>query len=476
MSSPKSRYHAVAAEIQLQIEKRIWLPGERIPSIRKTCEIHNISPMTALKAYELLESEGWINARARSGYFVTAHLNRLPEPQQTVPQTVNRAIKINKHVFDVLTASKRPDVMPFGSAFPDPELFPLKQLGLALAKTIKTMPAQSAVTELPPGSEALRRAIAKRYIRDGIDVSMNDIVITSGAMESLGLSLMAVTKPGDTVAIESPAFYGALQTIERLHLKAVEVATHPRHGMSVEGLEQAVKKHHIKACWLMSKFQNPLGASMPEENKLAIRDLLASKQIPLLEDDVYTELYFSENKPKPIKAYDEQGLVLHCSSFSKCLAPGFRVGWVVAGRYAKQIEQLQLMSTLSAAVPNQLALAEFVLHGNYDAHLRRLRQQLQQRQQKMQAAIAEYFPAQTKITRPEGGYFLWLELPEQVNTEQLLKTLLNEHNISIGPGTLFASDGRYKHCMRINCSYPWTDKTQQALITLAQCIQQDHLD
>jgi len=218
-----------------------------------------------------------------------------------------------------------------------------------------------------------------------------------------------------------------------------------------------------------------LGASMLEENKLAIRDLLASNQIPLLEDDVYTELYFSENKPKPIKAYDEQGLVLHCSSFSKCLAPGFRVGWVVAGRYAKQIEQLQLMSTLSAAVPNQLALAEYVLHGNYDAHLRRLRQKLQQRQQKMQAAIAQYFPAETKITRPEGGYFLWLELPEQVDSGQLLKTLLNEHNISIGPGTLFSSDGRYKHCMRINCSYPWTEKTQQALVTLARCIQQDYL-
>jgi len=214
---------------------------------------------------------------------------------------------------------------------------------------------------------------------------------------------------------------------------------------------------------------------MLEENKLAIRDLLASNQIPLLEDDVYTELYFSENKPKPIKAYDEQGLVLHCSSFSKCLAPGFRVGWVVAGRYAKQIEQLQLMSTLSAAVPNQLALAEYVLHGNYDAHLRRLRQKLQQRQQKMQAAIAQYFPAETKITRPEGGYFLWLELPEQVDSGQLLKTLLNEHNISIGPGTLFSSDGRYKHCMRINCSYPWTEKTQQALVTLARCIQQDYL-
>ena len=217
----KSRYHGVAAEIKLQIEQRIWLPGDRIPSIRKMSKMQSISPMTVLKAYELLESAGWIYAKPRSGYFVAAHLNRLAIPQQTIPQLTNRAIKINEHVFEVLTACKRPDVVPLGSAFPDPALFPLKQLGQALAKTIKTMPVQSAVTELPPGSVALRRAIAKRYIRDGIDVSIDDIVITSGAMESLGLSLMAVTKPGDIVAIESPAFYGVLQTVERLQLKAI---------------------------------------------------------------------------------------------------------------------------------------------------------------------------------------------------------------------------------------------------------------
>ena len=466
----KSRYHGVAAEIQLQIEQRIWLPGDRIPSIRKMSKMQSISPMTVLKAYELLESAGWIYAKPRSGYFVAAHLNRLAIPQQTIPQLTNRAIKINEHVFEVLTACKRPDVVPLGSAFPDPALFPLKQLGQALAKTIKTMPVQSAVTELPPGSVALRRAIAKRYIRDGIDVSIDDIVITSGAMESLGLSLMAVTKPGDTVAIESPAFYGVLQTVERLQLKAIEITTDPQFGMSVDALKHAVNSHDIKACWLMSKYQNPLGASMPDANKLAILDVLAAKQIPLLEDDVYSELYFSEYKPKPIKAYDQQGLVLHCSSFSKCLAPGFRVGWVVAGRYAKQIEKLQFMTTLSAAVPNQLAIAEFVLHGNYDTHLRRLRRQLESRQQQMRHAIEQYFPLETKITRPSGGYFLWVVLSDHINTGELLQTLLDDHNISIAPGTLFASDQQYKNCMRINCSYLLTDKIRQALITLARCI------
>ncbi len=167
----------------------------------------------------------------------------------------------------MLRACKQPDVIPFGSAFPDPELFPIQQLGRTLGQTIKTMPANSGILDLPPGSLELRRVIAQRYLRDGIQVSLDDIVITSGAMESLGLSLAAVTQQGDTVAIESPAFYGALQAIERLRLKAVEIPTHPRKGISVDALADAIANNDVKACWLMSKFQNPLGATMAAEQK-----------------------------------------------------------------------------------------------------------------------------------------------------------------------------------------------------------------
>ena len=268
----------------------------------------SVSVMTVLKAYEHLEAEGWIYAKAKAGYYVAAHFNRLSEPEQATPQVVNRSIHINRHVFEVLRACKRPDVIPFGSAFPDPELFPLQQLGRTLAQTIKTMPTNSGIIDLPPGSLELRRVIAQRYLRDGIQVSLDDIVITSGAMESLGLSLAAVTQPGDTVAVESPAFYGALQAIERLRLKAVEIPTHPRKGMSVEALEAAIETNDVKACWLMSKFQNPLGATMAAEQKQAIYDLLAKNDIPLIEDDVYAELYFGKTKPLPIKALDEKGL------------------------------------------------------------------------------------------------------------------------------------------------------------------------
>ncbi|UXI00915.1 PLP-dependent aminotransferase family protein [Photobacterium sp. TY1-4] len=464
---PNSRYGGIVDQVKRQIKEKIWLPGERIPSVRVMSKAQSVSVMTVLKAYEHLEAEGWIYAKAKAGYFVAAHFNRLAEPEQVIPQVVNRSIRINRHVFEVLRACKRPDVVPFGSAFPDPSLFPIHTIGRLLGQAIKSMPAHSAISDLPPGSLELRRSIAQRYLRDGIDVSLDDIVITSGAMESLGLCLAAVTQPGDCVAIESPAFYGALQAIERFKLKAVEIPTHPREGMSPEGLEQAIVENDVKACWLMSKFQNPLGATIPAGRQQALYEVLARNDIPVIEDDVYAELYFGTEKPMPMKALDDRGLVLHCSSFSKCLAPGLRVGWVAAGRYARQVEELQFMSTLSVGAPNQLALAQYLQHGGYDNHLRRLRRTLEQRQQQMLGAIEQSFPTGTQITRPTGGYFLWVVLPKQINTSEILADLLDRYQISIAPGTLFSADQRYQHCMRINCAYPWDEKNQAALYQLA---------
>lgn len=464
---PTSRYGGIVDQVKRQIKERIWLPGERIPSVRVMSKAQSVSVMTVLKAYEQLEAEGWIYAKAKAGYFVAAHFNRLSEPEQATPQIVNRSIRINRHVFEVLRACKQPDVVPFGSAFPDPSLFPVPAIGRLLSQAIKTMPINSSISDLPPGSLDLRRAIAQRYLRDGIEVALDEVVITSGAMESLGLCLAAVTQPGDSVAIESPAFYGALQAIERLNLKAVEIPTHPRDGMSPEGLEQAIAQNNVKACWLMSKFQNPLGATMPVSRQQAVYEVLARHDIPLIEDDVYAELYFGAEKPMPLKALDERGLVLHCSSFSKCLAPGLRVGWVAAGRYARQVEELQFMSTLSVGAPNQLALAQYLHHGGYDNHLRRLRRTLVQRQQQMLGAIEQSFPAGTQVTRPAGGYFLWVVLPKPIDTSEILTDLLDRYQISIAPGTLFSADHRYQHCMRINCAYPWDEKHQTALYQLA---------
>lgn len=235
---------------------------------------------------------------------------------------------------------------------PHPALFPLEKLARGAGTALRKPDPQQILHDLTPGNEELRRQIALRYVAH-VTVAVNEIVLTSGALEALNLSLQAVTRPGDSVAIESPTFYGCLQALERLQLRAVEIATHPRHGLHLEALVTALDRQDVKACWFMPNLQNPLGASMPPEQKKAPVELVSRHRIPLIEDDVYAELHFGMRRPLPAKAFDREGWVLHSSSFSKSLAPGYRLGWVAAGRFASAGERLKLMSTISVAVPSQ---------------------------------------------------------------------------------------------------------------------------
>src|SRR5690606_21123062 len=238
----------------------------------------------------------------------------------------------------------------------------------------------------------LRRQITLRYMVHGVMLPLEELVITNGALEALNLALQCVTRPDDLVAIESPAIYACLQVLERLKLKAVEIPVHPRTGIDLEQLAERMERLPIRACWFMSSLQNPLGASMDEDKKRALYRLLKRHQVPLIEDDVYAELYYGNQPSRPVKSFDDEGLVLHCSSFSKCLAPGYRVGWVAAGRYAERITKLRLMTTLSPSVPAQAAIADYLQHGGYDRHLRRLRHALETQQGAMLAAAARHFP------------------------------------------------------------------------------------
>ena len=322
---------------------------------------------------------------------------------------------------------------------------------------------------LPPGDERLRQQIALRYGVHGTAVDVEEIIITNGAMEALNLCLEAVTQPGDVVVVESPTFYAALQALERLNLQALEIATHPRDGIDLAALAQALERQPphqpIKACWLMPSFQNPLGSLMPEAKKRELVALLARHGVPLIEDDVYGELHFGPQRPPPAKAFDGAGLVMHCSSFSKSLAPGYRVGWVAAGRFAKAVQRLKLMTTLSAATPSQQALSEYLAQGGYDRHLRQLRRSLEQQQAIALAAVARYFPPGTRVSQPEGGYFLWVELPPDVNALDLHRQAL-QHGISLAPGQIFSADRRFAHCVRINYGHPARGLLEPALHTV----------
>lgn len=465
------RYEQLANDIAQSIHSGVLRPGDRLPSVRQTSSSRGVSPSTVFEAYYLLEALGLIRARARSGYFVSSgsvRLQPLPEPVPAVTESPTQ-LDVSELVFEVLEATRTRKCVPFGSAFPSPLLFPMARLARMMASTVQKMDPWRTVEDLGPGDANLRRQIALRYMIDGVQVPLDQIVITNGALEALNLCLMAVTRPGDTVLIESPTFYAALQSIERNGLRAVEVASHPVTGIDLDALELAIQTYCPKACWLMTNFQNPQGSLMPDEHKKRLVELITRYEIPLIEDDVYGELYFGEKRPTPAKAFDSEGWVMHCASFSKCLAPGYRVGWVAAGRFSRQIERLKLTSTLTTSIPAQQAIFAYLSKGGYDRHLRQLRHTLLLQQIQYLEAIEQHFPAGTCITRPKGGYFLWVKLPGGVNALDIHRIAL-DNGISIAPGPIFSAQRRFNDYIRLNCGHPWDSHSASAMVLLGQVI------
>jgi DNA-binding transcriptional MocR family regulator len=376
-------------------------------------------------------------------------------------------VSVSDLVFEVLSATRRAGVAPLGSAFPGAELFPLRQLARALSTGMRQLESARIVEDLPPGNERLRQQIALRYTLSGTRVAADDILITNGAMEALTLSLQAVARPGDAVAVESPAFYAALQALERLGLRAVEIPCDPWTGLDLAALRDALRRQDVKVCWFMPSFQNPTGSSLSDAGRAELMQLLEADDVPLIEDDVYAELYYDKRPPSPVKALDTRGLVLHCGSFSKCLAPGYRIGWVAGGRYAEAIERAKFMTTLSSAVPSQQALAEYLAHGGYERHLRKLRRTLA-RQRDLAARLAtRYFPAGTRLSSPAGGYFLWVEFPTGVDTLQLHRAAL-ERGISIAPGQIFSATHRFGNCLRLNYGHPRDARFEPAMRVIGE--------
>jgi DNA-binding transcriptional MocR family regulator len=361
--------------------------------------------------------------------------------------------------------------VPFGSAFPGPDLFPLRQLARDLGPCTQRIDPWRTVEDLPPGNEKLRRQIAQRSLAAGARVLSDEIVITSGALEALNLCLQVVTEPGDIVAIESPCFYGCLQAIESLGRRALEVPTHPRTGVDVDELEKLLAEQPIRACWFMTVFQNPLGATMADAARSRLVRLLAAREIPLIEDSVYADLYFDEERARCAKVHDRKGLVLDCGSFAKSLAPGYRLGWVAAGRFAQAVWRRKIMASLATSIPIQNVIANYLSRGMFERHLRRLRRELAHRQRMFLQAMQQYMPPEMKWVCPAGGYLLWAELPPRIDAIRLHRAALAK-GISIAPGPIFSAHHAFHHAIRLNFGHPWNASAEAALKTLGTLIRQ----
>src|SRR6266850_4180246 len=456
-------YKQVALRISELIEHGTLRPGERVPSVRRCSEQQNVSIATVMQAYRLLESRGVIEARPQSGYYVRAQRwTPPPEPEMSKPAPRAVQVRVSDLVIQVVKAGRDPGLVRLGATLPAAELFPIKALNRTMASVARRSPVATHNYDPPPGNRALRVQVARRAMEAGCTLSPDDIITTVGATEALNLCLRAVAKPGDVIAIESPTFFGILQIIESLGMRVCEIPTYPREGVCLDELEERLKHCRVKACVFTLNFSNPLGSCMPDEKKQKLVQMLSKREIPLIEDDIYGNLTFGPNRPKVAKAFDEEGWVLLCDSFTKTLSPGYRVGWVAPGRFRAKVEFLKFVNTAASPSLTQMAVAEFLQNGGYDHHLRRIRRFYAEHMQLMTEAVTRYFPIGTKLTRPTGGMCLWIELPSNVDSLVVYHRAMAV-KITTAPGSIFSAKQSFKNFIRLNCGNPWTDKIENAV-------------
>ncbi len=459
-------YQAVADSISGMIASGTLRPGERVPSVRRLSSQRRVSVSTVLKAYEVLETRGVIEARPSAGYYVRSRAPAAEEPAISKPPPSPRLVGVSALVQEILDARK-PGVVSFGAACPSHELMPTQKLRRVLSSVARRRPASLTQYTLPPGNEELRRQIARRALDTGCSLAARDVIITHGAMEALNLCMRAVAKPGDTIALESPTYFGLLQICETLGIKALEIPTHPREGISLDALEFALDRSKIAAVAVMANAQNPLGFTMPEESKKRLARMLERRGVPLIEDDVYGDIHYGDERPVPVKAFDRSGNVMLCSSFTKTVAPGFRLGWVAPGRWHAQVQMLKFINSVGSPEVLQMTIAEFLSSGGYERQLRSLRKAFREQVAQVSAAVSEHFPAGTRITRPAGGFIIWVEMPETTDSVELFRSAMR-NNISLGPGVLFSASDRYRNCVRMGCAEPWSPRIEQAIARLGE--------
>lgn len=458
-------YQRIAQQLADDIRLGVYRPGEKVPSVRKMSVQLNVSHATVLQAYASLEDQGLIRARPQSGYYVH-QTPALTAPTPDIAKVERPGLVTRSSIIQqVLDESRRDGVFPLGSAVAHPSYLPVRALHQQMARVTRFQSQRAFSYMYSPGYEPLRRQIAIRMRDSGVVVDPGEVVITHGAVDALQMALRVLTRPGDLIAAESPTYYGLLQMADLLGLKVIEIPSDPALGISVEALQLAANQWSIKALVLSARLSNPLGSTMPEERQKQLLRLAGEFDIQVIEDDVSGELVFDPGRHKALKAFDKAGQVIYCSSFSKTLAPGVRIGWMLAGRYQPEVQRLQTFSTHSACSVTQVAVSAYLEHGGHDRHLRHMRQEFRKNLSVYQLAVQQHFPAGTQMSRPVGGFVLWVSLPGRVDAQELHVRAL-EHGLSIAPGLIFSNTEQFNHCIRLNCGIPWNAETEQAVMTL----------
>ncbi|MEI2630766.1 PLP-dependent aminotransferase family protein [Erwinia aphidicola] len=465
-----TRYQHLAELLAQRIEQGLYQSGERLPSVRALSAEHGVSISTVQQAYYLLEEKQLITPQPRSGYFVTPRKAAPPLPPITRP--VQRPVEITQWgtVMELLNARLDNDVLQLGSGTPNIDPPTLKPLWKIISRLGQQQDPRLLNYDNLYGVAELREQIARLMIDSGCQLVADDVIITTGCHEALSVSIRAICQAGDIVAVESPAFHGTMQTLRGFGIRAIEIPTDSVSGISLEALELAFEQWPIKAVVVVPNCNNPLGFVMPTARKQALLSLAQRFDIAIIEDDVYGELAFDYPRPMTIKSLDTDGRVLLCSSFSKTLAPGLRVGWVVPGRYFDRVLHMKYISTGSTATQTQMAVAAFIRQGHYQPHLRRMRSFYQRNLETFTRRVRHHFPCGICVTRPQGGFLIWVELPEPFDAWQLNQDL-RASGVQVAIGSLFSASGKYRNCLRLSYAQAFSEQIEKALEILGAAVE-----
>jgi DNA-binding transcriptional MocR family regulator len=454
MQNPDIAYKTIASHLRKVIESNGMLQGEKMPSVRQIATTHQVSPPTAERALRELEAQGLIVAKPRSGFYVC---EQFLQPVLRITAIARpRRVTLTAQVHEMFALVRSPDLVALGAASPFAAWLPTAVIARSVAVAYRRLGDGASLYSIPPGRLDLRRQIARRARRWDGHLAPDNLIVTSGATQATHIALLATTKSGDTVAVESPCYFGTLMLLKACKLKAIEIPTHFQNGIDLNALSLALKTYEIKVVIATPTANNPLGFTMSVPNKKRLVSMLAKTNTPLIEDDIYGELTATARREPPCKAFDEKGLVLYCSSVSKTLSPGLRLGWIEPGQFYEAVLDARVEASLAGSPVPEAALAEMMLNGDYDRHLRRFTERTNASLHAIAARIAANWPVGTTVTQPSAGYLLWVELPVAIDAQQLQKLAL-ERNASICPGAMFSVDGKkFSNCLRINCALPAT--------------------